>query len=280
MALSHLILGKNYKNGQVVAVVFVMGGIGMVVLLGPPSAPAHHGSWSRTEYVSRSVAAGMCLGGAFMNAFCAVVTEATPKQTLEEEENRLLEQQIINETHCPPSKLLLSNAYSMWTTRFSFGILLVPVLWSGQLGHALEILKNATCNVEQIDDEDASQSGGTAVSAVVLSYFMLLGLSQFAERLSKHWICVCDSAVTFSLVQAARRLSGVRVLAILFREEFPWSMVMGSACSAVSFTMHSGYGRPELVQQSSDGSHQYELVATTTASKTADMEAHTSNVVL
>jgi hypothetical protein len=161
MALSHLILGKKYKSGQVVAVVFVMGGIGMVVLLGPPSAPAHHGSSSETEYVSRSVAAGICLGGVFMNAFCAVLTEATLKQTLEEEEKRLLEQQIINETHYPPSELLLSNAYSMWTTLFSFGILLVPVLWSGQLGHALVFVKYAACDVEQIiDNEDASQLGG------------------------------------------------------------------------------------------------------------------------
>jgi hypothetical protein len=81
-------------------------------------------------------------------------------------------------------------------------------------------------------------------------------------------------------VQAARRLSGVCVLAILFREDFPWSMVMGSACSAVGFTMHYWYGRPQVVQQSSDGSHQYELVATTTASRNADREAHTSKVVL
>jgi hypothetical protein len=55
---------------------------------------------------------------------------------------------------------------------------------------------------------------------------------------------------------------------------------MGSACSAVGFTMHYWYGRPEVLQHSSDGSHQYELVAPTTASKTADTEAHTSKVVL
>ena len=64
----------------------------------------------------------------------------------------------------------------------------------------------------------------------------LLTISRFGERICKHYICFIDSAVTFSIVQAARRLSAIYILAILFHEDFPSSLVIGSILCTIGFT--------------------------------------------
>ena len=63
----------------------------------------------------------------------------------------------------------------------------------------------------------------------------LLGLSRFLERLCKHWICICDSAVTFSIVQAARRVLGVYIIGFIFHEPFSQGLWIGSICSGIGF---------------------------------------------
>ena len=62
------------------------------------------------------------------------------------------------------------------------------------------------------------------------------------ERLSKHWICVCDSAVTFSVVQAARRISGVYIIGFVFRERFSKGLLAGSILSGIGFFMKHRFG--------------------------------------
>jgi hypothetical protein len=56
-----------------------------------------------------------CLLGAFLNALCSLAAEAMLKKTLQEEQARLLAAQ---GQSASPSKLMLSNAYSMWTSFF------------------------------------------------------------------------------------------------------------------------------------------------------------------
>ncbi len=250
MILSHWMLGKSYHWGQIVGAGFVMGGIGMVFALGSLTAPIDD---DRT--VSLLVASLLCLCGAYLNSACAVIIEATLKQTLHEEEIRTL----VHVDHAPPSKLLLSNAYFLWTSFLSFLLLIIPSILSGQLQ-----------GVFQETDEQAEVCHGMDISTknvntILISMFVLLVVSRFGERLSKHWICVYDSAVTFHLVQAARRLSAVFLLAALFQEAFPPSMVVGSFCSAIGFAMHFLYGRVnegiELLIPAA--AHEYELVAST-----------------
>ena len=45
--------------------------------------------------------------------------------------------------------------------------------------------------------------------------------------------------MTFSIVQAARRLSGIFILALLFGEAFPQSMAIGSCLAAIGFAGHA-----------------------------------------
>lgn len=165
-----------------------------------------------------------------------------------------------------PSSLLVSNSYSMWTSFFAFLILGIAVVLSGQVQDIYATFQES-CYV--LHHEAASNFD--AKSAFV-SFLLLLLISQFTEHLSKHWICVTDSAVTFSFPQAARRLSGVFILAALFKEDFAASMVVGSVCSTISFSMHFWYSLPRTVETASKEQHKYELVSTA-ASETDDVES-------
>jgi hypothetical protein len=260
MALSRWVLGKRYHFGQTIGSGLVMGGIGIAFILGPSSSPTKEtpGEVVADNSFSLTVASALCLCGACLNAGCAVLTEATLKETLKEEEHRT-----IRCGNCAsPSKLLLSNAYSMWTTLFSFSISSVPAILSGQLQGAFQ---DANIFAEPCSHDDSSAVSNA--SALFTSMLLLLGVSRFGERLSKHWICVADSAITFSLVQAARRLSGIFILAALFQEVFPRSMTVGSSCSAIGFALHCWYSRVAAADEEDSASrrlarHEYELVET------------------
>lgn len=248
MVLSYWILRKSYCWGQIVGAGLVMGGIGIVFALGHMTLPS-----DEDRPVSLTVASILCLGGAFLNSACAVIIEATLKQTLQEEEARIVSLQ--NVDHAAPSKLLLANAYFMWTSFFSFLLLLIPSILSGQLQG---IFQKAD---EQAKRCRAGETKVLVVATLLITMLLLLTCSRFAERLSKHWICFADSAVSFHFVQAARRLTAVFLLAVLFHETLPSSMVLGSLCSAIGFVMHSWYdGRGAL--ESTLPRHQYELVTT------------------
>jgi hypothetical protein len=259
MALSRWILGRRYKSGQMLGAGFVMAGIGMVFLLGSPSHVKENRGEVMTEdsSISLTVAAAFCVCGACLNAACAVLTEAALKQTLKEEEQRMI---TCGENAAAPSKLLLSNAYSMWTTLFAFALLSLPAILSGQLQGAFQSSSNELGEACKLGDDDSSSR--------LTCMLLLLGVMRFGERLSKHWICVSDSAVTFSLVQAARRLSGVFILAAVCREAFPQSMIAGSLSSAIGLAMHVWYGRPAAADEEEASSthksarHEYELVTT------------------
>ena len=253
MALSHWILEKSYHWGQIVGAGFVMGGIGMVFALGHMSLPSDD-----VQPVSLTVAALLCLAGAYLNSACSVIVEATLKQTLHEEESRILSLQ--NVDHSAPSKILLANAYFMWTSLFSFLLLIIPAVVSGQLQG---ILQHADEQAELCHADEATPPSKYVVTTVLIGMLSLLTGSRFGERLSKHWICVADSAVTFHMVQAARRISAVFLLALLFDEALPSSMVLGSLCSAVGFGLHSWYDGPVGALDLAIPRHQYEMVATT-----------------
>jgi hypothetical protein len=66
--------------------------------------------------------------------------------------------------------------------------------------------------------------------------------------------------MTFSIVQAARRLAGVYIIGILFGESFSVSMIVGSLCSGLGFVLHCWFSyisRPPRSDAESKRSHQY-----------------------
>jgi hypothetical protein len=115
MALSYYLFDKRYHRNQVFAAMLIMVGVAVVFLLdngAHDSDPPPNSDDASSYPVTMTSAAALCLCGAFLNASCAVGTEATLKRTLREEEHRL--QVLIGQpsTQAPPSELLLSNAYS------------------------------------------------------------------------------------------------------------------------------------------------------------------------
>ena len=252
MIFSCLLLNKTYSVTKLIAAGLIMMGIGTVFALDVLSQNEAPGNETDPTLVTKessmsvSVAAVLCVGGASLNALCSVGTEAMLKQTLQEEQDRLLQSQ-----QNAPSKLLLSNAYSMWTSFFSFALLLVPaIMLSKSAAHRLDssgtsasfLGGNSTTKsplLQQASTDDAFVTATTSVLVAIGICLALLGISRFLERLCKHFICVYDSAVTFSIVQAARRWLGIYVVGILFREEFGNGMVVGSLISGVGFALHS-----------------------------------------
>jgi drug/metabolite transporter (DMT)-like permease len=293
MGLSYCILHKKYSQPQVLAAAMVMSGIGLVFFLDDNEeeeinnknvkaidenkAPQENSSWW--------TASTLCLGGAFLNAFCSILTEATLKKTLVQEETRLLEQQ-----QQSPSKLLLSNFFSMYTSFFSFVLLTVPlfVSWvtttstNNSLQESMQVASSSSSSschagqddtMEEEENDTTARTTGTTTAALVVIFLclILLALSRFAERIAKYWICVCDSAMTFSLVQAARRLSGVFVIAALFGEPFSSTMLIGSLVSGMGFFLHywcsnSSQQSTESAANDQDKDHKYELVKSSRAS--------------
>jgi len=220
----------------------------------------------------------LCVMGALLNAACSVWTEGFLKNLLTEEQERLLGRMGHHHEQPSrlPSKLLLSNAYSMWTSFFAFCILLVAAALGGQLFTLRESLTpsdgGSSASMENALVRDSPSR------TVVLILLFLVGLSRFLERLSKYWICVCDSAMTFSVVQAARRLFGVYLLAVVFDESLNRTMWIGSLCCGLGFVLHAwkperrelelstecGRTRsPKEISRKDGSGHMYELVSTT-----------------
>jgi len=279
MVLSWWWLHKKYNIHQVVAAILIMGGVSLVFVLGGPPAPSELHAFAteeamRSTHVNVPAAAVLCVMGAFFNALCSVVTEATLKQSLKEEEDLLLQ----DKTKLAPSKLQLSNSYSMYTSLFSFGIIgsivgVQMLLSLEEEDHGLTTGMNFSC--EQAGAAMEITTAASSAVAVACFLLVLVTLTRFSERLSKHYICVRDSAMTFSVVQAGRRLSGVFLLALMFQESLPVSMLIGTACSAVGFALH-WYGGSQIQQNSGkhvDGKgNTYELVPTA-ADRPADASA-------
>jgi CRT-like, chloroquine-resistance transporter-like len=247
MILSCCILGKSYHWGQILGSCLVMGGVGVVFVLSSKSPVTS----IDTPSVSLTLACLIALAGAFLNAVCNVITEATLKETHQTEVGRRLDS--MDSCLTPPSKLLLSNSFSAWTSLFSFLLLALPTILFGK--ESATKLADLSCVVLVSD-----QRFGLILSLSLV----LLAISRLGERLSKHWICAADSAVTFSVVAALRRISGVFILAALFHESFPRSMIVGSCTSAVGFFLHFWYEKPYgfAVDSMDDKHHHYELVGT------------------
>lgn len=248
MILSCCLLGKSYHWGQILGSGLVMGGVGVVFVLSSKSAVTS----TDMQSVSLTFASLIALAGAFLNAVCNVITEATLKQTHKEEEDRMVDG--MDSNFAAPSKLLLSNSFSAWTSLFSFLLLALPTILFGKASASK--LSDLPCVILVSDQR---------IGLILGLSLVFLAISRLGERLSKHWICAADSAVTFSVVAALRRISGVFILAALFHESFPRSMMVGSCSSAVGFFLHFWYGQsPVTAVDSMDSKHhQYELVATT-----------------
>jgi UAA transporter family len=243
MTLSFILLRKRYSGLQVVAASLIILGIGVVFFLDVRNDQIMPKAQQET---STLFATSLCLGGALLNSLCSVGAEALLKQTLQNEQDRLfLEEQ---QSSLPPSKLLLSNSYSMWTSFFSFGLLVIPVLFLSQNEDPKDARNStiASCpnNLPQDDITAAASSLDYDPSRALLGAMGLclafLGISRFLERLGKHFICVHASAVTFSMVQAARRWWGIYIVGLLFREGFAHGMIVGSLVSGIGFLLH-GY---------------------------------------
>ena len=262
MILSYLILNKGYCKGQILAAALIMIGILLVFGLNDDNDRQER---QQVNISSILLPSSLCLLGALLNSFCTVVSESTLKQTLAEEETLMIRLGSSSETahsitQQGPSKLLLSNAYSMWTSFFTFVLLLVPlsIKWvSGHINFAIPLindnfssLSNTTFSSEECAqktveflDQGKNENAKTTTSyghVAIVSigiWLGLLGFSRFLERLCKHWICICDSAVTFSVVQAARRISGIYIIGFLFHEAFSIGLWIGSICSGIGFIL-------------------------------------------
>ena len=270
MALSSFLLKKTYSRYHILAAMLIMGGISLVFVL--DRNDRYDTQVDASFPVSMAWASILCLCGALLNALCSVGTELTLKETLKDEQNRLLEQ---NSTTLasPPSKLLLSNAYSMWTSFFSFILLIIPLLvWGGiDMDKSQTEFTCARSKNEQEDHDDYYSNSGASKVGICLVF---LGMSRFLERLSKHFICVCDSAMTFSIVQAARRLSGVYIIGLLFGENFPMGLLVGSLCSGTGFALHTWASMMTAGGTSEKEPHNYKKVASTIMDLT--VEDHTA----
>ena len=257
MLLSWLVLGKRYATRQILGVAIVLLGIAAVFGMGPPVSTAKHlqatqQAMQAAHVHSSTMAAVLCLVAAFINSFIAVITEATLKQTLRAEQESLAAIAThTNNLQREPSKLALSNEYAMWTSLLSFVILTGSAVVSGQLSQlSTDTGDLSSCSAHMNFTTSAETNANDAKMATPAPpHFMLwifslilITCSRFAERLCKHWICVRDSAMTFSLVQAARRLTGVFALAALFGEAFPRSMVVGTGLAGMGFALHASAG--------------------------------------
>jgi hypothetical protein len=139
LVLSYFMLKRSsFSATKLAAATLVMVGIGTVLALDVIEGHGHivHSQSSQvlvsTTGISIPMAAVLCLGGSLLNSLCTVGTEAVLKRTLQEEQDRLELLQSQPSSARPPSKLLLSNAYSMWTSFFSFGLLLSLSFFSGK----------------------------------------------------------------------------------------------------------------------------------------------------
>lgn len=246
MSLSYILLHKRYNAYQTLAASLIMLGVALVFVVHPTTIRED----VESTY-SVASAALFCLLGAFLNALCSVAAEGMLKKTLQDEQERLLQLA----QSATPSKLMLSNAYSLWTSFFSFGLLVIPV-WvqeertkngvPSEPTHPLDCIQNATSYW------DASKIQHLSIG--IATCLGLLGASRFVERLCKHFICVYDSAVTFSMAQAGRRWLGIYILSALFQEEFSPGMFLGSLVSGIGFVLHTR-------ARTSEEHHAYEKVA-------------------
>jgi len=277
MCLSCVLLHKKYSPVKHVAAAFIMGGIGLVFVLDlydydNAATSATRSSSIAGGTISVAEASLLCVGGAFVNALCSVLTEALLKQSLQEEQDRQLlhvQQQQQEEqsattitaacpppTPPPPSKLMLSNAYSMWTSFFSFSFLIIPVVvvgssdsgshdGGGDRGDDSATGNNTVTNNDNtlLRLQDITISNATTTTTMIglgiAICLALLTISRFLERLSKYFICVHDSAVTFSIVQAARRWSGIYIVGCAFHESFSTAMLVGSCLSGFGFVLYA-----------------------------------------
>jgi CRT-like, chloroquine-resistance transporter-like len=255
MMLSCCVLDKSYHWGQMFGASLVMGGIAVVFVLGSRTTTKAMDAESTT---SPTFASMIALVGSFLNAVCNVITEATLKQTHSEGQGQVVEEGADPRSSPRPSKLLLSNSFSTWTSLFSFILLMIPTVLFGQASTGKRS-SELQCPTNELSDAQS-------IRLILSLSLLVLALSRLGERLSKHWICAADSAVTFSLVAASRRLTGVFILAALFHESFPHSMVIGSCSSALGFILHFWYEKPDgTAVNIIDGNRQYELVATTSS---------------
>ncbi len=126
MILSCCLLDKSYHWGQILGSGLVMGGVGVVFVLSSKSPVTS----TDTQSVSLTFASLIALAGAFLNAVCNVITEATLKQTHTEEEDRMVDG--MESSFAAPSQLLLSNSFSAWTSLFSFLLLVLPTILFGE----------------------------------------------------------------------------------------------------------------------------------------------------
>jgi len=277
MILSYFMLKKScYSVTEMVAAALIMLGIGAVLVLDMIDSSIHSQSSEVSNTgISVSTAAILCLGGALLNSLCSVVTEAVLKQILQEEQDRLCLQ--TQHSSAPPSKLLLSNAYSMYTSFFSFVLLLPLALFSrkdqNKENQYLSIDSNSTTICPDMMNEDDADPSVMVRLAIGLC-LTLLAISRFLERLCKHFICVYDSAVTFSMVQAARRWLGIFIVGFIFHEDFANGMIFGSLISGVGFALH-GHDASRIT---GNKQHDYKKLASN-LSDTDDTDASASEEI-
>ena len=313
MILSCLYLRKAYTRLQILAAGLIMLGIAYVFAVDDSNttddeknnaiSTTTSSSSSQQQPSSSSVeyASLLCFVGAFLNALCSVGTEAMLKNTLRQEEERLLalqhqqhddddddddldnyndhSQVLPSQPSQPPSKLFLSNAYSMWTSFFAFVILALASLWKEERNKDEFNMIDTTATVKNDPPPAAAALTVQTWSAVIVGLLLLLlGVSRFLERLAKHFICVHDSAVTFSIVQAARRWSGIFIIGLALHEQIGTSLLVGSVVSGIGFALHTREATNRSATTRNDNQDNFGTVQSyekiqSTISKSEEMES-------
>ena len=268
MLLSHFVLHKSYNTLQVRGVCVVSLGILAVFLLDRRpnrEETSSNNPIEQTDSLSLSVvepkaAALLSILAALLNALCSVLTEKLLKAALQKEESRMdhatsssafktdLELSSANDvlhSHAEttlypqrvPSKLMHSNLYAMTTSFFSWVIMIVFGT-ATQSFRSIPSLRNhctAAASANTINQNEPRKY--LTITSFVICFLLIVG-SRFGERISKHWICVHDSALTFQLINVGRRIFGVLVLAVLFQEPFSLGMQAGALLTSIGFGMH------------------------------------------
>merc|ERR1711924_237773 len=140
----------------------------------------------------------------------------------------------------PTNGLLLSNAFSMYTSLIAFCILAVPFGFSGEI-HLWPDTPTCEANTE-------AGAGGDYATAGLICVIAMVGVTRFSERWAKYFICLRQSAFFFSIMQALRRCIAVFALAYLFDEVLSNAVCVGAGLTMVGFILYVLGSQPSKSQ--------------------------------
>lgn len=234
LILSRMLLHKRFPWEQNVAAACLFLGVAVAVAFGVPITSSHEEAAqaaSKRTHISRNTAAWLSLLAAFLGSLMTVVADGFLKKRLQDEESKNVASGHGDVTPIS-SELLLSNFYSMSTTAFSFLVLVLPFLISDES----RLLSSGVLSTSS--NECAAGTHRQSSDVGFWSLVVLIGLTRFLEKNCKYYMTLRESAFFFSVVQSARRLIGVFVLAGFLGEHLSEGTYLGAALSILGFALY------------------------------------------